>query len=42
MKPTEEQLRLVRNFAENSVKYLLHNGENVRELLTMLAPAQAG
>src|SRR5687768_556218 len=41
MKPTEEQLRLVRNFAENSVKFLLLNNENVREALTLMAPAQA-
>jgi predicted transposase YdaD len=41
MKPTEDEVRLVRNFAENSVKFLLLNRDNAREGLTLMAPEHA-
>src|SRR5262245_54403696 len=41
MKPTEEEVQLVRHFAENSVKFLMRNPENAREGLTMMAPEHA-
>jgi predicted transposase YdaD len=41
MKPTEDEVCLVRNFAENSVKFLLLNRDNAREALTLMAPGHA-
>src|SRR5581483_5230077 len=41
MRPTEDELRLVRNFAENSVKFLLLNSENAREALALMDPGHA-
>ena len=41
MKPTEEQKQLVRNFKENSVKFLLLDRDNAREALTLMAPDHA-
>jgi hypothetical protein len=38
---TDEEIRLVRNFAENSVKFLLHDKDNAREGLTLMAPDYA-
>jgi hypothetical protein len=41
MKLTKEMKGLVRNFSENSVKFLMHNSANVQEGLRMIAPEQA-
>ena len=41
MTPNEVEEQLIRNFSENSVKFLMHNKANVREGMWLIAPKHA-